>query len=252
MISILASIALGHTYGFSPNQVERFKVKIELEGWIPLFGGKEGTSTVDMLVEARVKGVATDGTISVESEIVEMTASAFGAKLPLNSNNIGQFFPRAVVEFDPVGKVLKNSAPAIKMPVQLPGLDSQRLPEISYLPIQLGADGKYEFVRTFNGNKMTYVVIADGKGYKFALGQKSNGFEDAYGNPAEEADAKAQVTTELKGEGEASFNLTNRFFDKVTVKTTAVSDVKPFGTRPAVKRTLTTKLTILHQADRNL
>ncbi|HLO98765.1 MAG TPA: hypothetical protein VK171_09245 [Fimbriimonas sp.] len=250
MISILASIALVHTYGYKPSQVERFKVKVELEGWIPLFGGREGTSTVDMLVEARVKGVSTDGTISMESEIIEMSASAFGAKLPLNSSNIGQFFPKAVVEFSPVGKVLKNSAPAIKMPVQLPGLDSQRLPEISYLPIELGSD-KYEFVRTFNGNKMTYVVLADGEDYKFALAQKSTGFEDAYGNPAEEADAKAGVTTELRGEGEAEFNTTSGFFSKVSVKTTAVSDVKPFGNRPAVKRTLTTKLTILHQADRN-
>lgn len=249
MISTVAALVLGHTYGFKENQVERFKVKIELEGWIPLFGGRQGTSVVDMVVEARVKGIAADGTISMESEVIEMNASAFGAKLPLNSNNIGQFFPKAVAEFSPIGKVIKNSAPEIKMPVQLPGLDSKRLPEISYLPIQMGED-KYEFTRAFNGNPMNYVVLADGKKFEFALAQKSSGFEDAYGNPTEEADAKAKVTTILMGEGDAEFNPQNGFFDKVSVKTTATSDVLSLSGRPATKRTLVTKLTILHQKDR--
>ncbi|MEI8282860.1 MAG: hypothetical protein WCG75_10680, partial [Armatimonadota bacterium] len=148
-----------------------------------------------------------------------------------------------------------NEAPDIKMPVKLPGLDSKRLPEISYVPLiidrQAAAGGTpFEFSRKFNGAVMKYKVIPGlqdefKEEFTIEVSQDSDSFEDAYGNPTPETGAKSKLKTVLTGKGSATFNMEKQMFDKVVVETNAVSDVTVIKTGKTSKRSLKTTLTIV-------
>ena len=141
------------------------------------------------------------------------------------------------------------------MPVKLPGLDSQRLPEISYVPLVIDKDavdaGKpYEFSRTFNGAVMKYKVTPGEKKeqkeiFQIEVSQSSSGFEDSYGNPIVEAGAKSKLKTNLTGKGTAVFNFAKRMFDKVVVETIGDTDVTNIKTGKTSKRKLKTTITII-------
>lgn len=242
-------------YDFPVDSETKFNVKIAFDGYVPILGGHVGKVDVDMVVRAKSVLEKSPLLQAVESEIIELKATAFGSALPLNKNNIGQFFPKATATFEPGGKVKFNGADAVKMPVNLPGLDSQRLPEISYLPVVLDKDAmlsgkEYSFERTFNGVPMTYTVIPgdrkdSSQTVNILVSQNSVGFEDAYGNPAVEASAKSKTKTTLKGTGKGSFNFSERKFDKVVVVTEAETDVTNIKTGKTTKRNLKTTLTIV-------
>lgn len=141
------------------------------------------------------------------------------------------------------------------MPVKLPGLDSQRLPEISYVPVVLNLDamskgGSYEFERTFNHAPIRYKVTAatpGSVGIKLAIevSQDTDGFEDAYGNPAEESAAKSKLSTHLVGTGSAIWNIAKAKFDIVTVETNAETTVTVLKTGKKSTRNLKTTLKIV-------
>jgi hypothetical protein len=259
MIALLTVLHLTHfkgsSYDFPKGSESKFNVKIQFDGFIPLFGGKIGKADVDMVVRALGVEPKQADMQSVDSEIVELKAVAFGSSLPLNKNNIGQFFPRAIATFDSSGDVKLNDAPEINMPVKLPGLDSKRLPEISYVPLtidrQAAAGGTpFEFSRKFNGAVMKYKVTPSPQDefkqeFTIEVSQDSNSFEDAYGNPIVEAMAKTKVKTVLTGKGSATFNMEKRMFDKVIVETNADSDVTIIKTGKTSKRSLKTTLTIV-------
>ncbi len=263
MIALLTFLHLTHlsptfkgpSYYFTKGSETKFNVKIQFEGFIPLFGGREGKADVAMVVRAVGVEPKQSELQSVDSEIIDLKAIAFGSTLPLNKNNIGMFFPRAIATFESTGEVKLNDAPDINMPVKLPGLDSKRLPEISYVPLIIdrvaAASGKpFEFSRKFNGAVMKYKVVPglqDEYKEEFAIEvtQASDGFEDAYGNPCVEASAKSKVTTVLVGMGSARFNMDKQMFDKVVVETNAASDVTVIKTGKTSKRSLKTTLTIV-------
>lgn len=242
-------------YDFPLGSENKFNVNVAFEGYIPLFGGKVGKANVDFVVSAKSVPEKSPLLTAVESEIVELKAVAFGATLPLNKNNIGQFFPKATATFDATGLVKFNSAEAVNMPVKLPGLDSQRLPEISYVPLIVNSDAltsgtSYEFDRTFNGAAIHYKVTPskaeDGhQTLAIEVSQDSEGFEDAYGNPAEASAAKFKLKTHLTGTGSAVYNPGKAMFDKVVVETNAETDVTNMKTSKETKRNLKTTLTII-------
>ena len=242
-------------YDFPVGSDTKFNVTVAFDGYIPLFGGKVGKANVDFVVSAKSVPEKSPALMAVESEIIELKAVAFGATLPLNKNNIGQFFPKATATFDTTGLVKYNSAEAVNMPVKLPGLDSQRLPEISYVPLivkpETFATGtSYEFDRTFNGAAIHYKVtptkMENGRQtLSIEVSQDSDGFEDAYGNPAEEAAAKFKLKTHLTGTGSAIFNAEKSMFDKVVVETNAETDVTNLKSTKETKRNLKTTLTIV-------
>ncbi len=260
MIALLTALHLIHFnsnpgYDFPVGSEVKFNVKIEFDGFIPLFGGKVGKTDVDMVVRALGVESKKSGLQTVDSEIIELKAVAFGSTLPLNKNNIGQFFPRAKAVIGSNGAVAENDAPEVMMPVKLPGLDSRRLPEISYVPLVINLDaassGKpYEFTRSFNGAPMKYKVTPTvqnetTEAFDIEINQDSNGFEDAYGNPTSEALAKTKTKTVLTGKGKATFNLVKRLFDKVVVETAGETEVTNIKTGKTLKRSLKTTLIIL-------
>lgn len=262
MIALFVSL---YAISFNPNpsfdfpvgSESKFNVKIQFDGFIPLFGGKVGKADVDMVVRALGVEPKKPDLQSVDSEIIELKAVAFGSTLPLNKNNIGQFFPRAIATIETSGLVKHNDAPQISMPVKLPGLDSTRLPEISYVPLVLDeasvkAGKSYEFSRVFNGSPIKYKVTPGGEAlekesFLIEVNQETSGFEDAYGNPAEESGAKSKLKTVLTGKGMAIFNYKLRKFDVVVVETTGDTDVTNIKTGKTSKRTLKTTLTIVRE-----
>lgn len=243
------------SYNFPVGSEAKFNVKVQFDGFVPLFGGKVGKVDVDMVVRATGVASKKSDLQSVDSEIIDLKAVAFGSTLPLNKNNIGQFYPRAIAIVETNGTVMQNDAPAVMMPVKLPGLDSRRLPEISYVPLVINYEaalaGKpYEFVRTFNGSSMKYRVIPtvqneQKEAFDIELSQVSSGFEDAYGNPVAEEVAKSKIKTVLTGKGKAVFNFEKRMFDHVVVETTGDSDVTNIKTGKTSQRSLKTTLTIV-------
>jgi hypothetical protein len=259
MIALLSFVALtfpkpNPSYDFPVGTEAKFKVSVQFDGYIPLFGGKVGKADVVMMVKALAVDSKLPELQAVDSEIIDLKAMAFGTTLPLNKNNIGAFFPRAVAKFEPSGLVKLNDAAKVNMPVKLPGLDSQRLPEISYLPLVIDREAAsggtaYEFSRTFNGSVMKYKVTPGKQDetkelFDITVSQESSGFEDAYGNPSPEEGAKSKLSTVLTGKGTAVFNFEKRMFDEVIVETNGETEITNIKSGKKSTRTLKTTLTI--------
>jgi hypothetical protein len=246
--------ALGLVYGFQVGRVENFSVEVKLKGWIPLFGGREGDALVKMNVQAKAVEPKVKGNLAVLATITDLDGNAFGAGLPVSTRNIDQFFPPSTTQFKPNGEVLENDAPVVKLPIRLPGLDSKRLAEISYLPLVLKVTpDKYSFERAFGESKMKYVVQAvDEKNesliYKISLTQRADTFEDNFGNEVTESKATYKVLSALSGDGTATFDAKKAIFTLVKIQYTNKSELTPMkpGKR-AKSRSLTTDLTVKHQ-----
>jgi hypothetical protein len=247
--------ALALFFGFKPGVSHSFDVAVNFDGYVPIFGGRNGKADVKMTVLAQGVKSSNGDLLAATSEITDITVNAFGSVLPLNKDNVSQFFPKGTAEFLPWGEVKTNTAPAVVMPAKLPGLDSQRLPEISFLPLELPMQEptkglRYSFKRLFNGNPMTYDVTVNSSGEKnvmltFKLSQKETGFEDAYKNQTEDK-AKAKFTTDLKldGSGIAIFDIASGCFDQVELSMNAESEVKNIKTGAIANRNLKTTLKI--------
>jgi hypothetical protein len=258
MIAILTAFGILNStaqFNFPLGSETKFNVKVQFDGYIPLFGGKSGKADVDMVVKAISVPEKSRNLQAVDSEIIELKAVAFGSTLPLNKNNIGAFFPKAVATFDSTGLVKFNGAEHKEMPVKLPGLDSQRLPEISYVPLVLNQEAigemkPYEFTRTFNGSPLKYKVTPgtiekNRETFQIEIDQESSSFEDSYGNPIVEEGAKSKLKTVLTGKGTAIFNIEKQMFDKVVVETTGDTEVTVIKSGKTSKRSLRTTLTIV-------
>jgi hypothetical protein len=237
-------------YAFVVGQPVSFDVNVQFQGWIPIFGGREGKATVNMTVVATA--VKTD---EIESYIPKIDAEAFGVQLPLNSSNVDQFFPKAVATIDTFGSVKSNTAPAIKMPAKLPGLDSQRLPEISFLPLelpktQIKPGESYPFVKTYGGQEFKYVVTLASEtlteaDFSIKLTSVRDGFEDAYGNPIDsKKGAKKTLHAVLNGTGKAKFSKTSGCFDLVEVETNETTTTEPLNGGATATKKLKTLLKI--------
>ncbi|MEI7578249.1 MAG: hypothetical protein WCK51_15280 [Armatimonadota bacterium] len=247
-------IPIALAYAFASGQSVSFDVNVQFEGWIPIFGGREGKANVSLTVVANPLSPSHVGlpVCEIESTISKIDAEAFGVQLPLNSTNVDQFFPKAIATFDLQGVVVKNTAPAIKMPAKLPGLDSQRLPEISFLPLVLPKtdikEGEsYLFSRTYSGQEFKYTVTLvkqneSGADLTIKLVSTRDGFEDAYGNTLETSKgAKKKSRSDLDGTGSAHFSKTLGSFDKVEVETTETTTTEPLaGGKQTVKKLKTT------------
>ena len=241
------------TYAFTIGVPVTFDVNVQFEGWIPIFGGREGKANVNMTVVATALK-----SNEIESHIPKIDAEAFGVVLPLNNTNVDQFFPKATAVFDATGTVTKNSAPAIKMPAKLPGLDSQRLPEISFLPValpksELKVGESYVFSRSYGGQEFKYLSTlsteTDSEAiFKLKLTSKRDGFEDAYGNSLEtEKGAKRKTLALLDGSGTAHFSKALGGFDAVEVVTTETTTSEPLAGGKQTFKKLTTTLKIKRQ-----
>ena len=251
-LSLLAGMLV---YGYAPGSVTSFDVKVDFEGYLPLLGGKNGKANVEMRVLAA--GIASDkpGLQHVESQIESLSVKLNSTQLPLTKSSIESFFPKATVVIEPTGKVLENTAPKKKLPVKLPGLDSQRFPDISFLPIQfsdkqIGADGTFTFTKKFNGSDVAYKVTLVGMDkdlvtFKLDLNQDSTEYEDDFKNPVEEESAATfSIKSHLTGTGIAVFDTKRHLFKSTKIEATNDSNVTQIKTQVVTTRQLKTILRI--------
>lgn len=246
--------ALGLVFGFQLGRVENFALEVKLNGWIPLFGGREGEAVVKMNVKVTGVEPKQKGNQAALATITELDGQAFGAALPISTKNIDQFFPPATSQFKSNGEVLETDAPNVKLPIRLPGLDSKRLPEISYLPIVLNQkEEKYTFERAFGESKMKYEVQVLGEAggqvkYKIVISQKAETYEDNFGNEVEASKGIYKVESNLSGDGTATFDLEKSVFLMTKITYTNKSNLTPIkpGKQPK-SRSLTTQLTVEHK-----
>lgn len=251
---LVAGLLFKTVYAFTPDTKLTYDVSVNFNGFLPLFGGNEGTVDVKMGVD--VAGQAPDnGNLKATSEIKEFEVAFNGAKLPLAVENVNEFFPKTTITLEPTGKILTNDAPDKKLPVRLPGLDVKRFPDITYVPIELPADGLAEgtawtFTRDFGGTPINYSCKAASRAdavwkIDVKLEQKYTVLE----SPSLEVvtkteDAVNEVTTTMTGEGVVEFDAGLGRVAAATMTNTAVSEAKSLKSGDVKKRSLVTKYTI--------
>lgn len=241
-------------YDFSPSMRASFDVKVGFDGYLPLLGGQQ--AKVDVSMGVGVGGLApdSDGRTQVSSEIKEFKVVLNGTAFPFTAKNVAEFFPKTTVSVSPEGKVLKSDAPDKPLPVRLPGLDAKRFPDITYVPVELPADGieegkPFKFSKTFGGSPVDYVVTPrsikdDAVDLDVELSQKLTEFEDARGNPAKEAEATNRVETTLTGKGTATFDRRRGLVRLAHVVAESLGKVTDLVSKAQSERKLKTELTI--------
>jgi hypothetical protein len=212
-------------YGLMAGASATYQLNIAFDGWLPLLGGRDTKATI--LMEVKVAGLeGTPTHLKAVSEILAFSMTVDGNQLPFTASNVQRFFPKTTVAFEPNGRVIESDAPKLKLPVRMPGLDSQRFPEITYLPLELPKsrieDGSvYEFERKFNDFPVRYRVTQDSSEagivqFKINLAQTGIRFEGADGSdvPPEIPEA-TQFNFTVEGDGTASFDQSSKLFTRV-------------------------------------
>lgn len=253
MVSLLAAaVLLDSAYKFGPGVTADYSVAVVFDGFIPIMGGNEGKAAVDMKV--KVQGL--DPEEQNQRAVSELTAFVISfneVKLPLEIDDAKAYFPRTTVSLSQQGKVLKTDAPDTTVPVRLPGLDAKRFPDISYLPIELPANGleadkQWKFTKNFSGSPMEYscnVAKVDGDLVTVAVSVKQS-YENMENEALEvvekEADGFAKVSTNLTGSGTVVFDAVKGLAVKADIVNDVVSNVTEIKSSKKSVRKLKTEL----------
>lgn len=255
MVALLAATALTLAYRFPVDVPRIYDVRVAFDGFIPVLGGQTGKVEVDLAVEA--KGLAPDpaGNPRVISDLKELSLIFNGAKMPFNADNVKDYFPATTISMTPLGATLKTDAPSLDLPVKLPGLDVKRFPDITYIPLELPAEGVevgkgYSFSKAFGDSVVSYTVTPrtvteQAVEMDVKLAQSYDVLEnealEVVTNPK---DAINSVHTDVTGAGRATFDRKEGVFSQVEVDASALSKVTDLESKKVSKRDLKTKLTI--------
>lgn len=256
MLTVLASAALApYAYGFAQKSEWNYQVNVTFDGFLPILGGNEGKAEVAMGV--KVDGLGADGdNQKASNEMTDFALSFNGSKLPLTLENAQDYFPKTTVTITPQGKIVKNDAPDKQLPVKLPGLDVKRFPDITYLPVELPADGKVEsgtkwtFTKSFGGSDIDYTCRVDKvEGDLATISVKVHQIYTVLENEALEVvkdknDAVAEVTTELDGKGTVIFDSKRGIVTSVDMANQSVSTGKNFEEKMDIYRKLDSTLKV--------
>ncbi|HMS53895.1 MAG TPA: hypothetical protein PKA27_00715 [Fimbriimonadaceae bacterium] len=230
---MLALLAFAYVF---PKDAIRYDVNVRFNGFLPVFGGQEGSAEIFLGIS--VKGVAedADGNPQAESELVSAKVKFMGETLPFNEDNMQSYFPKTTVSFHPLGKMLKTNAPDVQLPIRLPGLDLKRFPEITYLPIEFPKETlvqgqKWTFIRSLGGADATYTVTAttvdDTKAeLSVEVAQTAQTLEnEALELVKKEEDAVAKIETSLTGKGTVTFDRNKNLATLIKMNVDAASNV---------------------------
>lgn len=255
MLATLAALTLVPVaYGFGPTTKLSYSVSVHFDGYIPILGGQEGK--VDVKMPITVLGKALDGeNQQAVGEITDFKIVFNGAPLPFTLENVKEYFPKNTVSFTPAGKIVKNDAPNIDIPVKLPGLDPKRFPDITYLPVEFPVDGLSEgqtwsYKKAFGNSDVNYTCKAlsikeDKITIEMQLAQTYDGFEDESKNPVkDEKDAISKVVTTVTGKGTAVFDLKRCVVESFKATADALSQVTDLETKKTSDRKLVTVMDV--------
>lgn len=253
MISLLLLSTLIR-FGFSPSTKATYDVSVAFEGYLPIIGGREGRVDLEMSVLVEGQPADADGAPQVASEIQTFKMSLNKALMPFTEKNVADFFPRTTISVSPFGTQLKTDAPDKVLPVRLPGLDVKRFPAITYLPIEFPAEGievgkPYHFKKAFGDADVDYEVtptaISDDEvALKIHLSQSYVSFEDAVHNPVKEDKATIRISTDVVGDGTATFDRRAGLIRDTNLVADATGKAVDVKTNESTDRHLKTTLTI--------
>lgn len=211
---MLALLAFAFAF---PKEAILYDVSVRFNGFLPVFGGQEGSAEISLGVSVKGLDADADGKPQAESELVTAKVKFMGETLPFNEDNMQAYFPKTTISFDPLGKLLKTNAPDVQLPIRLPGLDLKRFPEITYLPVEfpketLKQGEAWTFKRSLGGADATYTVTATKvEAERAELDVKVDQVAQTFENEALELvskpeDAVNKVETTLVGKGTVTFD----------------------------------------------
>jgi hypothetical protein len=249
--SLLAFAVMSTAYRFEPGVEHEYMLKTTFEGFIPILGGVEGTAGVEIGFTV-MGGPMKEGHQTAASELTSFVLKFGGEPLPLGLDAAQEFFPKTTVQLSPLGKVLKTDAPDKDLPVKLPGLDAQKFPDFTYLPILLPEEGlvtggKWSFERIFGGSPLKYDCTVESLAGDLAkinvkVEQKYEVFEDdALQVVKEEADAAVLAKTVMSGSGQVQFDTKRGLVVKSLIKAAAETEVTDLATKEVTTRSLNTE-----------
>ncbi len=199
-------------YAFFPSAPLIYSVVIEMNGTLPILGGKEGKATIEF--DMRVIGLLQDAEkrSQAEYELLSFRTKMNGALLPFGLASVKDFFPKSMFSYSSTGEVLHTTAPKKSLPASMPGLDSQKLPETTFMPIVFGKGSSWNFDRTFNGTKIRYSATSKPtteamEECVFSASQAVKSWEDESNRPiASREGAAFEVGSQLTAKGLLSFD----------------------------------------------
>jgi hypothetical protein len=253
MVALLAAIST-FTYLFPVQPVSKYTVKATFDGYVPILGGQTGVAVVDLGIATQGREADSEGHPRVRAELESIHVKFNDAVFPIDIDSTRDYYPPTTYTLTPEGRVLKSDAPAVHLPIRLPGLDIQRIPDITFLPIEFSTEGihegsKWDYRKSFGDSDVMYSVetkkVDDHQAeFEVTLSETFDTLEDAAGNLAKDPrDAVSKVHTEMKGHGTAIFDLGLHQMSSSVIEATAKSHASPMekGVEPS-DRELKTKI----------
>jgi hypothetical protein len=250
---MIAILAAGLAYALPVGVCHTYDLEIVLDGHAPLLG--RPTNRIELQLEMKVTGTkAPDaGSLAATVELTAMKSRLNGVSLPFTIEDVRASLPTTNIVFSSLGKVLKNDAPDVVLPVHLPGVDPKRLPDVSFLPVEFPASPvevgqSWEFVRRFGGADVRYSATATELGpnravFDAKVSQNEITFEDANGELVkEESQASFKVETVLQGTGKVVFDVKRGLATSFEANLSAVGKAAPVGGGAPKERRLKTTI----------
>jgi len=252
--AVAAMLFVPVAYRFSPETKLEYSVDVQFEGYIPILGGQEGKVQVDMPI--RVNGLAKSGDeLQASSEITGFKITFNGAPLPFSLESVKDYFPKNTITFTPSGKITKNDAPTLDVPVKLPGLDVKRFPEITYLPVEfatpeIDVGSSWSYRKPFGDSEVLYdcsikSITNDRIHVALKIVQSYETLEDESKNPVKDRDdAIASVKTAVTGSGTVQFNRSLGVIQSFSAVADARSEVTDIESKAVTVRNLKTTINV--------
>jgi hypothetical protein len=252
---ILPALVLALFQYALPAEPVAYTVEIGYKGFIPVFGGQEGTFKARLDVSVQSLSPDSEGRLRASSEVTGLKVWFNDAELPFGVETIQNYFPRTTIRHTANGKILDTDAPNVTVPVRLPGLDVKRFPDISYMPVEFPAEPlepekSWTFRKRFGDSDVVYTatptaIDAQQIVLKLSAEQEYEVLEDeAKQVVADESAAAARVKTRLTADGVATFDRSRGLLLKLSLQGLAVSEVKELKSGQATKRELKSTLDV--------
>jgi hypothetical protein len=236
MIALAIVSASLFTYALPIDPV-RYSVELNYDGYLPVLGGLEQTAKVKigLVVSSRTDGIATTQLETLSVALRDLENGGW-AVLPFNEESVRPFFPTSTIRHDRSGRILETDMPKNELPMRLPGLDLQHVPDVTFMFLEfpdkeIEEGHKWSFERKLGASIMKYEVEYQGteeKGAKFRVQivQEYEVKEDENNNPTNDESEVAQVVkTKVEGDGTVWFKGPKGLISAVDVTANAVSHV---------------------------
>jgi hypothetical protein len=256
MLALVAAIGMiPASYGLQKGAVLLYDLTVRLDGHLPLLGGEKATAEVSLVLKVAGAEPSPTGKPRATTEIIDVKITMNGAALPFGLDSVRAYFPKVTVTLDPLGRVLESDAPDIQLPVQLPGFDLKRLPELTWLPIEFPKDGiepgsSFGFERKLENGPMSFRVntkeVSDGlASLAVESSQTYYALESATGELVTiESEAARRTHTSISALGEVKFDLAKGAVRQMTVRADAATHVTPVLGGDSTERRLATLYTL--------